>query len=244
MDTPAPGLPEPYATALREAEVFIRARTKPLGIVACGTIIRGDPDVSSDLDLYVIHDRPWRQRVQRRFNDVPAEIFINPPAAIERYFREEHADGQPLTAHMLATGVVLGPHDAIVDGLVAQSREWLARPPTPSAFDLEMARYSAATVFEDALDVAERDRATATMLLAMAVRQALHYLFLRDRILIPRNKELLARSAQLDPEVGAAARRFFDAPTWSERLAASGIVMDRSVGTRGFYEWESEPEAA
>jgi hypothetical protein len=72
----------------------------------------------------------------------------------------------------------------------------------------------------------------------------LHYLFLRDRILIPRNKELLARSAQLDPEVGAAARRFFDAPTWSERLAASGIVMDRSVGTRGFYEWESEPEAA
>lgn len=244
MDTPAPSLPEPYATALREAEAFIRTQTKPLGIVASGTIIRGSPDASSDLDLYVIHGQPWRRRVQRWFNGVPAEIFINPPAAIERYFKEEHADGQPLTAHMLATGVMLGPHEAIVDGLVDQAREWLTRPPTPRAFDLEMARYSAATLFEDALDVAERDQATATMLLNMAVRQALHYLFLRDRTLIPRNKELLARTAQLDPEVGAAARRFFDAPMWCERLAAAGIVLDRSVGKRGFYTWESEPEAA
>lgn len=46
-----PGLREPYATALRDAVAFALTRTQPIGIVAAGTIIRGNPDRSSDIDL-------------------------------------------------------------------------------------------------------------------------------------------------------------------------------------------------
>ena len=77
-----PDLPEKYGKALREAVRFILNRFDVSGIVAAGTIIEGNPDLSSDLDVYVIHRKLFRQRIQKFFNDVPAEIFVNPPAAV------------------------------------------------------------------------------------------------------------------------------------------------------------------
>ena len=55
----------------------------------------------------MIHRGSFRQRVQKFFSGVPAEIFVNPPSGIEKYFTEEHAVRRPLTAHMLATGFVV-----------------------------------------------------------------------------------------------------------------------------------------
>ena len=56
---------------------------------------------SSDLDVYVVNDTEYRRRVQRFFNGVPTEIFINPPHTIRDYYRDENADGEPITAHIL-----------------------------------------------------------------------------------------------------------------------------------------------
>ena len=54
--------------------------------------------------FYVIHAQPQRQRLQRRFHGVPAEIFVNPPHTIRGYFENEHRDGRPCTVHMFVTG--------------------------------------------------------------------------------------------------------------------------------------------
>ena len=104
-----PDLPERYGAALREAVAYIldRYREDVLGIVASGTILRGTPDPTSDFDLYVIHGKPVRQRLQKFFRGVPAEIFVNPPASTRKNFCKEHGDGRPITAHMLATGTVI-----------------------------------------------------------------------------------------------------------------------------------------
>src|SRR5690349_862702 len=74
-----PSLPGKYDQALRDAVAFVLERFQPVGIVAAGTIVRGAPDPSSDLDLWVIHLQPVRQRLQKFFQGVPAEIFENPP---------------------------------------------------------------------------------------------------------------------------------------------------------------------
>ena len=95
-----PELAEPFSTALREGVRYILERFEPLGIIACGTIIRGNPDPSSDHDIYVLVAGSRRQRIQRFFNAVPAEIFVNPPSAIERYFEEGARENRPVTAHM------------------------------------------------------------------------------------------------------------------------------------------------
>ena len=84
-----PELSPHYDAALREAAAYILGRYEVLGLVASGSIIQGNPHATSDFDLYVIHARPQRQRVQKRFGGVPVEIFVNPPVMIRRYFEEE-----------------------------------------------------------------------------------------------------------------------------------------------------------
>jgi hypothetical protein len=58
-----PKLPHKYDRALREAVSFVLERFKPIGIIAAGTIVRGTPDAASDLDIWVIHLAPVRQRL-------------------------------------------------------------------------------------------------------------------------------------------------------------------------------------
>ena len=63
-----PKLTAKYDMALREAVSFVLASFKPVGIIASGTIVRGNPDTTSDIDLWVVHLEPIRQRIQKFFN--------------------------------------------------------------------------------------------------------------------------------------------------------------------------------
>lgn len=235
-----PSLAPRYATALREAVDFVENEVTATGIVATGTIVRGTPHASSDLDLYVLHDAPLRRRVQRYFGQgVPAEIFINPPTAVRTYFAEEHADGRPITAHMLATGHVVRTSGPGLAQLRNEAAAWLARPSYPSAAALVRARYDAATRFEDALDVADADPATATMLLTGAVTAMLEAWCRAETGAIPRRKDLIGRVADLDPALGEQARAAFAHAPFAERCAAATAVADRTIAARGFFEWDS-----
>lgn len=237
-----PPLDEPYRTALREAVDFITARYDPLGIVASGTIVRGSPGPSSDLDLYVIHAAPWRQRVQRRFNGVPAEIFVNPPGQVRRYLESQRREGRPITAHMLATGVVVLDRDPVVEDLRRAAREALAQPPDPPAWALRFKRYMIATAFEDGTDVADSDPLSADMILHVAVREMLRYRFLSANRPIPRDKDLLRDLETLAAPLGALARAFYGAETFAGRRVLAGQIADAVIETRGFFEWESDPQ--
>ena len=219
--------------------------SEPSGIVATGTIVRGTPHASSDLDLDVIHDAPVRRRIQRFFGDsshgapVPAEIFINPPDAVRRYLAEEHADGQPLTAHMLSTGFVVLPDGPVLGELRDEAVAWLARRSDPTDAAILRGRYGAATRYEDATDVAEEDPETATMLQSRAVVAMLELWCHQTLDVIPRGKDLLARVEAHDPALAALARRAFSDAPFGERRAAADQIADRTIGARGFFEWGS-----
>src|SRR5687767_14131026 len=122
-----PTLPSPYAEALREAVDYILARYDVLGLFVAGTIVSGTPDANSDLDMFVIHGRRERQRVQKRLHGVPTEIFVNPPETIRHYFADQAM--RPSTAHMLANALVLLDRHPITEELVAEAHSWLATPP-------------------------------------------------------------------------------------------------------------------
>ncbi len=251
-----PPLPAPYDAALRAAvaAAFDRfdAERALLGVVATGTVVRaarGGPPAhaASDLDVYVVHAAPFRQRVQAWHAGVPCETFVNPPWAVRGYFAEEHAEARPVTAHMLATG-----HPVLARGRVpaarrAEAATWLARPNPPSAAALVALRYGAATLYEDAtdlLDARPADAAGGLLLLGRAVAAMLE---LRCRVAfgaVPRAKELLARAGEADPALGAAARAVFsDAPPAARRAAADRCA-DLALGARGFFAWDSGPEPA
>ncbi|WP_437737874.1 nucleotidyltransferase domain-containing protein [Sorangium sp. So ce1335] len=234
-----PDLSPRYARALRAAVDLVLERFEPLAIVAAGSIVRGCGDPSSDLDLFVIHGAPYKQRLQRWFGDVPVEIFVNPPAAVREYWVAEHQSGQPSVAHMLATGFpVLG--SPLLDELRAESAVWLAKRTALTPDQDAWARYSAATLLEDALDVAARDPAMASALLAEAVLAMVRYHLLARNGVLPRAKELLAELERSDPEVARSARRSFEAASLGDRITAAHAVADVCIGARGFFAWESE----
>ncbi len=236
-----PELPEKYDIALRSAVEFILKNDTVLGIVVSGTILRGNPDPSSDLDIYVIHDQPFRQRLQKYFHGIPAEIFVNPPEMVEKYFEEEQAARRPLTAHMLSTGFVILDLDPVVGELRSQAGRLLSHPPeTPK--DLTYPRYLAALLYEDAADCMERDPQTAEMIVYRAVAEMLNFYFIKEGRFIPRQKSLLEELARMDVKIGDLARSFYQAPTLDEKMELAGRLADQTIGKRGFFEWQMPPE--
>ena len=236
-----PSLDDPYGQALEQVVRFVLERYAVYGIIASGTILRGHPDPSSDLDIYVLHREASRQRSQRYFNGVPAEIFVNPPHAVRSYFLEEQAAHRPLTAHMLASGYVVLDDDPIVEALRAEAVELLAHPPAPPA-DLTMARYGIALLYEDAVDVADRDEAAARLILARAVDQMIAHCFVCAGRFVPRPKDLLRELQQLAPITADLALAYYGSASLPETLHLAGQLADRTVGARGFFEWESALE--
>jgi len=237
-----PRLPERYDRALREAVSFVLDRFQPIGIIAAGTIVRGEPDAASDLDLWVIHLAPVRQRLQKFFNGVPAEIFVNPPWVIEKYFAQDQGEGRPISAHMMATGTIVLATDPVVEQLRQHAISLLSSPPTITPEKLTQVRYAAATKLEDALDVVERNPGTASMLLSEAVRQMLHFAFLKAGQFIPRDKDMLHALGDVDSDLPTQVNLFFESADPIARVRLASELADRILQVRGFFEWNSEPE--
>ncbi len=235
-----PDMPAPYAEALRQAVSFILERCPDTrGIIVSGTILRGNPAPSSDLDIYVIRREPQRQRVQKFFNGVPAEIFINPEKKVPDYFADETRAGRPITAHMLSTGFTILDCDGVIAGLQIRARQILQTPPDPSPEALTIARYMAAARYEDATDIAAANPETARMILGLAVHQMISYHFLAAHRFIPRDKDLLTVLETWDAPLAGLARRFYGAATPAEALTTAEQIADHTIATRGFFEWES-----
>ena len=199
----------------------------------------GDP--RSDLDLYVIHARPQRQRIQRRFAGIPVEIFVNPPHQVRRYFDEEMT--RPCTAHMLTTGVAMVNRHPVVDELIAEARRRLATPPKSERDAIDAAPLSGRGYLDNAQDVIDRDPANADLFLHEAVRAMLEYVFLAANRPLPRFKQLVAALDELDSGLGGLARQYYGAGT--DRRPADACPTDCRCGRlseTGFFEWESPIE--
>lgn len=237
-----PSLREPYATALRAAVTHSFERFSPIGVLVTGTIVRGNPGPSSDLDFWVFQNEPYRQRIQKFFHGVPTEIFVNPPERVERCFVEDRARARPVTAHMLATGYVIFQISDVVARLQQRARDELDRPPAPSAATLRQMRYGIATGLEDASDIAAIDPEMCASLLDHVVDDVVQYAYRRAGRWLPRSKELLSRLAEVDPDLSALSRRFYQATALGERLSITTEIVRRATGETGFFEWESDPE--
>jgi hypothetical protein len=235
MDLAWPALPDRFDRALREAVAYAIDRFAPIGIIAAGTIVRGCPDPASDLDIFILRAARERLRVQKFFGGVPAEIFVNPPARAEELLVTD--DARRITANMVTSGfVVLGGPE--VDKLRERARAVLATPPP---YYEEASRYAAACLVEDTFDVAERDPITADLIAGQALRVMLIHVCRVAGRLQPRSKDLFAVAAECDPVVGELTRAFIAATTTAERVELTGKIADRTLGTRGFFEWESPP---
>jgi hypothetical protein len=235
-------LHEPFATALTGAVAYLHDRYQSIGIVASGTIIRGTAHATSDLDIVAVHEQAWRQRTQRFFNDVPAEMFVNPVFQIRRQMTKDAEAGRPVMAHMLATGVIVHDPTGIAATLQAEARDNLDAGPTVSDEWLLLRRYGIATNLEDAVDLRDVDPDRARTLVVESLVEAVKWHFLNQGRWLPRSKALLADLDALDPDLGQAVRDALREPDLDRQLELAAPIVQRVVGHTGFFAWESTPQ--
>lgn len=236
-----PELPEPFNQALHDAVDAILVHVTPVGIIAGGSILRGEGGPTSDIDIYVIHLAPWRQRLQRRFSGVPCEIFINPPQQIRRYFEEEHSR-RPITAHLFVTGFVVLDRDPVVQSLRNDAATWLETPPNPPADSLRWQRYEIVDLLDNARDLVKTDSHNADMILHQAAHALIDYAFLVANRPLPRSKATLRTLRSVDPAAAALAQRYYAAKSADVRLIVAEQWAQHLLGVTRFFEWDSEPE--
>lgn len=227
-----------HRLALEQVLAWLPSVVQPGGMVASGSIVRGEPGPSSDLDLVVLHDQPWRRRIQRWFNGTPVELFINSPAWLAHSIQNEAAEGRPVMAHMLATGTLLWDTDGRLETLRRLSQQILQGGPCLEPAALLRNRYAAATQVEDALDFGEADTPDARQARALAVHALVQHAYLKKNQFLPRPKERLHWLMQSAPALaGLLATALEQAPVEaSDALrAASRQVLD----VVGFFEWDS-----
>jgi len=230
-----------HREALKRAVDFIAERFQPTGILVAGTIIRGEGHANSDLDFAVIHDKPWRQRVQRFENGIPVEIFVNPLFQWEKTFASEVRSGQPSMLGICSTGIAVYDRGTDLAELVTKAQQRYTDGPRVSTEHLTGLRYALVTQFEDAADIENADLERSNAYVINSLQQAARLFILQSGQWLPREKRLFDRLADLDPRLGSQLRAVFAAPrtAWVE-LAAP--IVERVAGTTRFFGWESEPQ--
>ena len=103
-------------------------------------------------------------------------------------------------------------------------------------------RYAIATQLEDAEDLLPHDAENARLLRDQAMHLALPYVFRQRGMWIPRQKELIAAVAAVDPTAGAPARQFYREPEATAAYAIAVELVSHVSGETRFFEWESERE--
>jgi hypothetical protein len=210
----------------------------PVGVTFAGSIVAGTSGPSSDLDVVVLHDANWRRRIQRRFGDTPAEIFINSEEWLRFSIQEGATSASPVMAHMMATGKVVMDSGGRMAALAEESQEILARGPGWSAQQLLAARYAAVCAVEDALDLSGVDSPDFRHLQSLAVGAVARHAFLQRNMFPPRLKVQLSMLARIDPEVAKLLSMALGG-TPAEASRALERAALAVLGSSNFFEWDS-----
>ncbi len=236
-----PALAARYDVSLRAALEYVFAEFEPFAVIVSGSIVRGNPDPSSDFDILVLHRHTWRRRVQRWFEGVPAEIFVNSIEWMNRYVEEEATEGRPIMAHMLTTGALVYSSSQDTNDLLERARKSLEGGAHFSEFALEQQRYTAACLYEDAFEIVDRDSANAMLILARAVETTVRYWFASRQRFSVRQKDQLEQIRLDDPETAVLIEGAMLSASTGDRVAAGRSLARRVIGHEGFFEWDSGP---
>jgi hypothetical protein len=205
--------------------------------------MRGEGDLTSDIDLYVIFEGDYRQLEHKFFNGVPCQLFCNPTQMMARYFDEERGrlNNGPTTAHMMTSGIVILDRDPRIEQIRADARQALDLPPKPNKDMLQLMRYHAVSALENMLDVRETDPDMAMLEMSIALPNMLNYYFLKQGQYIPRHKDTIKQIRQHDPELAQLIHNLFKADVESRFDIFIEIAETTIEITRFFeYAWRND----
>ena len=200
-----------------------------LGVLATGSRLRGEGDLTSDIDLPVVINQPRRQRRNIVVDGVEVEMFLNPPFQIRRYFADDRASGRGAEQHMWSTGTILYDPQGIMAELQSEAQEqWSAGPPPLSEVGRGLARYNAADGLRDIQDVLEIDPNRAIYLIGRMLPDVINTFYRIQGRWQVKPKRMLLDLATWD---ASAARLAISAGTGSasQRFAALNALVEHTL---------------
>lgn len=229
-----------YTISLDKALTWVNQNFKPVAVIVTGSIIRGNPDLNSDFDIYVIHQDTFRQRIQKYFDGIPCEIFVNNFKHIYEYLEQEYKDNRPVTAHMISTGKLIeGADNSDLQNLIQSAKEFLLKSPPLTDIKRINMRYAISTMFEDATDLKDTDTLTSTYFLNKLVSDIIDYTFRINCIPLPRPKERIMYLEQNYPDIGKLISDYYRAENFHDKYEITRALVGRTIGEYGFFEWDS-----
>jgi predicted nucleotidyltransferase len=232
---------EHHKQALNEAIRWLEENYTTIGIIICGSIVRGNSSPSSDFDIYVIHEEKFRQRVQKYFNNVPCEIFINSIGQTKLSFLAEQNNNRPVTAHMISNGIILkGDNNESIKFILKEAKDFEFKSKILTANDETFIKYAISNLFEDANDVVESDPMTCEYILVKVIDKIIDFWFLIKQIPLSRIKERMSLINRHDPEFYIQIDKAFQAQNTKEKLDAVTKIVENIIDEKGYFEWESE----
>jgi predicted nucleotidyltransferase len=232
-----------HKIALTEAVNWIESNYKPIGIIASGSIIRGNPNKDSDFDIYVIHEQPFRQRIQKYFNQVPCEIFVNNIDHTKSSFLEEQRQNRPVTAHLISTGLIIKGNDhEIVKLALKDANEFKNKPKEITEYNLTLNTYLITNLLEDANDTISSDPLTCEYILNRTLDKFIDFWFVLKRIPLPRIKERMITIKNIDVEFYNKIKLIYSLNDISQKLKQANDLIELTISKKGFFEWESEQQ--
>jgi len=211
-------------------------------LLFAGSAAYGTPMPNSDVDLYVLIGPNWRQRRNRFIQGVEVEMFINPVAQIRREFDE----GEWATVDMFSRGRVHYDPTGVVAQLAEDAKRIAAEPPeTPGESELYFIRYRPSDLVRDVEDLVDHDRASAEMLMGVALQTSLESYWQIRGQRPPKPKRLLEAFRTEAPDLVPHVDHITDVSHKLEnRVARLRVLCELVLEPVGglMYEGQTPPE--
>ena len=197
---------ERYRTALNAVMDDLTADPEVVGVLLTGTVQRGIPSLTSDLDLYVVTHKDHYWRSTREYEGVKCELFINNVASMR--WRITRPDEVAAMAGFATGEVLLDRTGEMAELQAIASERWEVGPPAPTQEQIDMVRYHLYDLMEDLQDV-NHDPVAARIVGNELVGAAVKAFFRLNRHWGDKAKRLVDYVAERDPILGEMLRDYY-----------------------------------
>lgn len=227
---------ERYKRALDTVLADLQQDPEVVGVLFTGSVQQGQPDVTSDLDLYVVTHKDHYWRATRYYEGVEVELFFNNVASMRwRITRPQEV----ASCAGFATGEILLDRTGETTELQAIARQrWEAGPPAPTEQEVTLYRYALHDRYEDLADV-EHDPVASKIAGAALMQQTLEVYCKLNRHWGTKPKRLCQYVRERDPLLGAMLDDYYGRGMYPRHAFEIVDYVLAPVGGR-LKEWESE----
>ena len=178
-------------------------------VFLCGSVIRGEANAHSDVDLVVVYpsvDRAYRESFYHR--NWPVEAFVHDPETLHHFILDvDRPVGSGSLAEMVSEGYEYPVATAFSNGLKELAKHALSEgPPALTSDQAQDRRYYISELLDDIRDPRSRQELFASA--APLYDEIATYLLRSRRAWTATGKGMLKRLKKADP---VFARRFIDA---------------------------------